>query len=121
VRHAEGHREIEGRPDEGKHRREFLVVELRNAQDEVGTLDCSDARRVQWSTGRSVRWIVADGISSRTWWKPQRLNGGRRQLVSVTCPSFRGGKPSMIWGSLNRVSSAMILLKSSITASPRSP
>ncbi|MBT9494169.1 MAG: DUF4178 domain-containing protein [Paucibacter sp.] len=34
---------------------EFLVAELRNAQDEVGTLDYS-SERVQWSLGRPVRF-----------------------------------------------------------------
>ena len=33
---------------------EFLVVDLRNAQDEVATLDSSDPARPSWSTGRSV-------------------------------------------------------------------
>lgn len=34
---------------------EFLVAELRNAQDEVGTLDYS-SERVQWSLGRPLRF-----------------------------------------------------------------
>lgn len=33
---------------------EFTVADVRSEQDEVGTLDYSDARRVQWSVGRSV-------------------------------------------------------------------
>ncbi|CAN5281771.1 hypothetical protein BH11PSE10_BH11PSE10_03990 [soil metagenome] len=35
--------------------REFLVAELRNARDEVGSLDYSDPERPQWSLGRPVR------------------------------------------------------------------
>ena len=35
--------------------REFLIAELRNARDEVGTLDYSDADRPQWSVGCPVR------------------------------------------------------------------
>ncbi len=34
--------------------REFTVVDLRNAQDEVATLDFADAARVHWSVGRGV-------------------------------------------------------------------
>ena len=34
--------------------REFTVVDLRNAQGEVGTLDFADPARVAWSIGRSV-------------------------------------------------------------------
>jgi ribosomal protein S27AE len=34
--------------------REFTVVDLRNAQGEVGTLDGSDPARLGWSIGRSV-------------------------------------------------------------------
>ncbi len=41
------------RPPELKH--EFLVAELRNARDEVGSLDYSDADLPQWSLGRPVR------------------------------------------------------------------
>ena len=33
---------------------EFTVVDLRNAQDEVATLDYGDPTRPRWSTGRSV-------------------------------------------------------------------
>jgi hypothetical protein len=33
---------------------DFTVADLRNAQGEVGTLDYSDARQVQWSLGRST-------------------------------------------------------------------
>ena len=33
---------------------EFTVVDVRNAQGEVGTLDASDPARVQWSVGRAV-------------------------------------------------------------------
>jgi hypothetical protein len=29
--------------------------------------------------------MSALGISSRTWWNDQRLNGELRQLASVTC------------------------------------
>ena len=36
----------------------FTVLELRNTQDEVGTLDFSDARRAAWSTGSAV--LLAD-------------------------------------------------------------
>ncbi len=35
---------------------EFLVAELRNAQDEVGSLDFSDGEQAQWSLGRPVRF-----------------------------------------------------------------
>ena len=34
--------------------REFTVVDLRNAQDEVATLDFADPARVHWSVGRGV-------------------------------------------------------------------
>ena len=37
---------------------EFTVVDLRNTQDEVGTLDYSDPKQPQWSTGRTV--LLAD-------------------------------------------------------------
>ena len=37
---------------------EFLVADLRNVQDEVGTLDYSDPRQGHWSSGRSV--LLAD-------------------------------------------------------------
>ena len=39
--------------------------------------------------------MSAVGISSRTWWKAQRLNGAVRQFASVTCPSGGGGNPCM--------------------------
>jgi hypothetical protein len=29
--------------------------------------------------------MSAEGTSSRTWWKAQRLKGAVRQLASVTC------------------------------------
>ncbi|MBE7420158.1 MAG: DUF4178 domain-containing protein [Ideonella sp.] len=35
--------------------RTFVVADLRNERDEVGTLDYGDAAGVQWSIGRSVR------------------------------------------------------------------
>ena len=35
--------------------REFLVAELRNARNEVGSLDYSEPERPQWSVGRPVR------------------------------------------------------------------
>jgi hypothetical protein len=35
--------------------RKYLVAELRNAQDEVGSLEYSDAEHPQWSVGRPVR------------------------------------------------------------------
>ena len=35
--------------------REFLVAELRNARDEVGSLDYSEPEHPQWSLGRPVR------------------------------------------------------------------
>ena len=37
---------------------DFMVADLRNVQDEVGTLDYGDAKRPQWSVGRSV--LLAD-------------------------------------------------------------
>lgn len=37
---------------------EFIVVDLRNVQDEVGTLDYSDPKQPHWSTGRPV--LLAD-------------------------------------------------------------
>jgi hypothetical protein len=37
---------------------EFLVADLRNVQDEVGTLDYSDPRQGHWSSGRGV--LLAD-------------------------------------------------------------
>lgn len=36
-------------------KREFLIAALRNARDEVGSLDYSDAELPQWSLGRPVR------------------------------------------------------------------
>jgi hypothetical protein len=35
--------------------RQILIADLRNATDEVGTLDASDAQALHWSVGRSVR------------------------------------------------------------------
>jgi hypothetical protein len=46
---AEGELPRPPRPD-----REFLVADLRNALDEVGTLDGSDPAHVQWSIGRAA-------------------------------------------------------------------
>ena len=37
---------------------DFIVVDLRNVQDEVGTLDYSDPKQPQWSVGRPV--LLAD-------------------------------------------------------------
>ena len=37
---------------------DFIVADLRNVQDEVGTLDYGDPKRPQWSVGRSV--LLAD-------------------------------------------------------------
>jgi hypothetical protein len=45
---------------------------------------------LRFSKGNSLMWrgslaMSALGISSRTWWNDQRLNGELRQLASVTC------------------------------------
>jgi ribosomal protein S27AE len=51
---------------------EFSVIDLRNAQDEVGTLDAADAQRPQWSIGRPVRLAdlrlsgLAEGAAEKT-------------------------------------------------------
>ncbi|MFO1326102.1 MAG: DUF4178 domain-containing protein [Rubrivivax sp.] len=58
----------------------FTVVELRSAQDEVGTLDYSDARRVGWSTGRAV--LLAELAMSGLREASEKTLGGR----TVECP-----------------------------------
>jgi hypothetical protein len=61
---------------------EFLIADLRNARDEVGTLDYSDPAQPRWSVGRGVRLAdlamvgLRDGPSEKTL-------GGR----SIECPS----------------------------------
>ncbi|NRF66226.1 DUF4178 domain-containing protein [Aquincola sp. S2] len=50
---AEGELPLPPRLDGG----EFAVADLRNQQDEVGTLDWRDAQRPSWSVGRSVRLV----------------------------------------------------------------
>lgn len=61
--------------------REFLVVDLRNALDEVGTLDGSDPARPQWSIGRPVALstLALSGLRET----------GEKQLSArgISCPS----------------------------------
>lgn len=59
---------------------EYLVAELRNAQDEVGTLDYSDVRQPQWSIGRPV--LLAElGLRGLAAESTQTLAGR-----SIECP-----------------------------------
>ena len=58
----------------------FTVLELRSQQDEVGTLDYSDARRVAWSTGRAV--LLADLAMSGLREVSEKSLSGR----AVECP-----------------------------------
>lgn len=60
----------------------FLIADLRNSRDEVGTLDYSDPAQPRWSVGRGVRLAdlalrgLRDGAS-------EKALGGR----SIACPS----------------------------------
>ncbi len=60
---------------------QFTVVDLRNVQDEVGTLDYSNPQRPQWSSGRPVRLaeLQMSGLASGS---AEKTLGGR----SFECP-----------------------------------
>lgn len=59
---------------------DFLIVDLRNSADEVGTLDYADARQPHWSTGRGV--LLADlGLSGLAEASEKTLSGR-----SIECP-----------------------------------
>ena len=60
---------------------DFIVVDLRNAQDEVGTLDYSNARQPTWSSGRAV--LLADLGLSGLKDSSEKTLGGR----AFDCPS----------------------------------
>ena len=60
---------------------EFAVVDLRNVQDEVGTLDYSDAGHPQWSSGRAV--LLAELAMSGLRDSSEKTLSGR----AFACPS----------------------------------
>ena len=60
---------------------DFIVVDLRNVQDEVGTLDYSDPKQPHWSVGRPV--LLADlKMSGLTTTTSEKTLAGR----SIECP-----------------------------------
>ena len=59
----------------------FVVADLRNAQDEVGTLDYSTPGKVQWSVGRGV--LLADLALSGLRETTEKTLGAR----NIECPS----------------------------------
>lgn len=63
-------------------RGEFVVVDLRNQQGEVGTLDWRDPQQPSWSVGRSVRLadLAMSGLRSD---ESEKTLGGR----AINCPS----------------------------------
>jgi ribosomal protein S27AE len=62
--------------------RAFAVADLRNAQDEVGTLDYGDAQRPAWSVGRAVALadLALTGLADAT---AEKTLAGR----SLSCPN----------------------------------
>jgi hypothetical protein len=62
--------------------RKYLVAELRNAQDEVGSLEYSDEEHPQWSVGRSVR--LAD-LALTNLREEQSKNLASRSLPCPNC------------------------------------
>ena len=60
----------------------FVIADLRNAQDEVGTLDYAEPARPQWSVGRAVRLAELQLAGLRGLGSEKTLAGR-----SIDCPS----------------------------------
>jgi ribosomal protein S27E len=60
----------------------FVIADLRNAQDEVGTLDYAEPARPQWSVGRAVRLAELQLAGLRGLGSEKTLAGR-----SIECPS----------------------------------
>lgn len=60
----------------------FVIADLRNAQDEVGTLDYAEPARPQWSVGRAVRLAELQLAGLRDLGSEKTLAGR-----SIECPS----------------------------------
>ncbi|MFM2346312.1 MAG: hypothetical protein RL654_1065 [Pseudomonadota bacterium] len=60
----------------------FVIADLRNAQDEVGTLDYAEPARPQWSVGRAVRLAELQLAGLRDPGSEKTLAGR-----SIECPS----------------------------------
>lgn len=84
--------------------REYLVAELRNAQDEVGTLDYAKPEAPQWSLGRAVR--IAD-LAMQGLREESSKTLGARQFNCPRCgasltPKLNGSK-SLVCGQCQAV------------------
>ena len=69
--------------------REFLIAELRNARDEVGSLDYSEPAQPQWSLGRPVRLAEL----AMTGLRDDSTGQGTAKISSRTLPCPSCGAP----------------------------